>query len=97
MAQIHLDWDDQLSSIEKWFMFSFGIFFIILPLIGNLIQLHNAIDIWMRDTHSKHTVQAWMRSYLHVLYMMAILLGSAFVRLIYAIQICFICPCLIWD
>ena len=76
--------DDQLSLTEKWCLFSFGVLFIILPLIGNLIQLHNEIQVWISDVYSKHTIQAWIGSYLRVLYMITILFGSAFA----AIDIC---------
>ena len=74
----------ELSPIQKWVLFSFGVLFIVLPLIGNLIQLHYEIKEWMRDTYSAHTIQPWIRSYLRLLYMMAILFGSAFA----AVDIC---------
>ena len=84
VAQIYLDGDEQFSTSEKWILFSFGVFFVILPLICNLMQLHNEIKVWMSDIHSKHTVQAWIRSYLHFLFLMAIVFGSAFA----AVDIC---------
>ena len=84
VAQIHLDSDNQLSSIEKWTLFGFGAVFIILPSICNLIQLHNEIQVWVDDIYSKHTVQAWIRSHLRFLYLIAIFFGSAFA----AIDIC---------
>ena len=65
-------------------LFSFGLFFIILPLIVNLMQLHNEIQVWITDVYSKHTVQAWTRSYLRVLYLITILSASAFA----AVDIC---------
>ena len=76
--QIYLSKDDELSTIEKWILFSLGLLFIILPLMGNLIQLHTEINVWMSDIYSKHTVQAWTRSYLRILYLITILCGSAF-------------------
>ena len=78
MAQIHLDTNNQLSSTEKWVLFIFGVLFIILPLIFNLVQLHKEIHLWMCDVHSKHTVQPWIRLHLRFLYMIAIFCGSAF-------------------
>ena len=70
--------DDRLSAIEKWCLFSFGTLFIILPLIGNLIQLHNEIKIWISDVYSKYCVQSWMQLHLRHLYMFSILFGSPF-------------------
>ena len=84
VTQIYFDWVTSLPLTEKWILLSFGVTFLIVPLIGNLIQLHNEIQVWMSDTYSKHTVQAWIRSYLRGLYMMAILFGSAFA----AVDIC---------
>ena len=84
VAQIYLNDGDQLSLLEMWSLFSFGVFFIIVPLIGNLIQLHNEIQVWIHDVYSKHCVQAWMRWYLRILYMFAILCGSSFA----AVDIC---------
>ena len=81
---MYLDWNNQLSLIEKWILFSVGILFIVLPLIGNLVQLHNEIQMWVSDVYSKHTVQAWIRSYLRFLYMITIICGSAFA----AVDIC---------
>ena len=76
--------DDQLSSIDKWCLFGFGMAFIILPLIGNLLQLHKAIQVWISDPYSKHCVQSWMQFNLRKLYMFAILCGSSFA----AVNIC---------
>ena len=84
VAQIYLNWDNELSLIEKWVLFSVGALFVILPLIFNLIQLHKEIKVWVRDIYSKHTVQAWTRSYLRLLYAITILSGSAFT----AVDIC---------
>ena len=84
VTQIYLNDDGQLSLIARWILFNFGVFFVILPLIVNLTQLHNKIQVWVTDTYSKHTVQAWMRSYLRMLYMITILSGSAFA----AVDIC---------
>ena len=84
MGQIYLNVDEQLSLIEKWLMFSCGILFIMLPSIGNLMQLHSEIQVWLSDIYSKHTVQAWIRSYIRRLYMIAILFGSSFA----AVDIC---------
>ena len=75
---------DQLSLTEKWLLTCSGALFIILPLICNLVQLQHEIHKWMTDVYSKHTVQAWMRSYLRRLYMISFLCGSAFA----AINIC---------
>ena len=68
----------QLSTISKWLLVGCGVLFIISPLICNLLQLHYEIHEWMVDVYSKHTVQAWMRSYLRILYMLCFLFGSAF-------------------
>ena len=84
MSQIYFNEDGQLLLFEQWVSFSFGLLFIILPLICNLIQLHKEIQEWICDVYSKHTVQPWMRSYLRVLYMIAILFGSSFA----AVDIC---------
>ena len=85
VAQIYLnDHDDQLSQAEKWYLYGFGIFFIIVPLIGNLIQLHTEIQSWINDVYSKHCVQSWMQSHLRHLYMLAILFGSSFA----AVDVC---------
>ena len=78
VAHIQVNGDDQLSPIEKWVFFSFGLLFILLPLIGNLVQLQQEILLWIGDIYSKHTVQAWIRSNLRILYMITILCGSAF-------------------
>ena len=77
-VQIHLNWDEQLSSIEKLVLFCCGVYFVTLPLIVNLIQLNREIQVWIRDTYSKHRVQAWIRAYSRRLYMMTILCGSSF-------------------
>ena len=77
-VQIYLNWDQQLSSIEKLVLFCCGVFFVILPLIVNLVQLNREIQVWIQDTYSKDRVQAWIRSYSRGLYMMAILCGSSF-------------------
>ena len=65
-------------------LFGFCIAFIILPLIGNLIQLHGEIQEWISDPYSKHCVQSWMQSNVRKLYMFAILFGSSFA----AVDIC---------
>ena len=86
VAQIQLNNGNQLSPLTKWFLVSFGIFFVIVPLLCNLVQFHKETQVWMFDTYSKHTVtvQQWIRSYLRLLYMIAILCGSSFV----AVDIC---------
>ena len=84
MTQIYFDWDDHLSSNLKFILIGCGGLFILLPLIGNLFQLHNEIEIWVCDVYSKHTIQPWVRSYLRFLYMLAILFGSAFA----AVDVC---------
>ena len=84
VTQIYLNIDDQLSMMEQWIMFGFGLLFIILPCIGNLIQLHNEIQEWISDVYSKHTVQAWIQTDLRFLYLIAIFFGSAFA----AVDIC---------
>ena len=84
MVQIYLNDDNQLSPMHKWMLFSFGLLFIILPLMCNLVQLHKQLNVWIGDVYSKYTVQAWVRLYLRILYMIAILCGSAFA----AIDIC---------
>ena len=84
MAQIYLNNDNRLSLIEKWILSGCGVFFIVLPLIANLIQLHHAIQVWISDKYSKYTVQTWIRSYLRILYTITILTGSAFA----AVDIC---------
>ena len=55
-----------------------GIVSIVVPLICNLVQLHQQIKEWMTAVHSKQFIQAWIRQYVHMLYMFAILFGSAF-------------------
>ena len=84
VAQIYLNYDDKLSVVEKWTLFSFGLLFIILPLIGNIMQLHHEIQVWITDSYSKYSVQAWMNSYLRVLHFMTIICGSSFA----AVDIC---------
>ena len=84
VTQIYFDWDDHLSSNLKFILIACGGLFILLPLIGNLFQLHNEIEVWVCDVYSKHTIQPWVRSYLRFLYMLAILFGSAFA----AVDVC---------
>ena len=83
-AQIYMNDEDQLSSIDKWCLFAFGIAFIIIPLIGNLVQLQNEIQVWISDVYSKDCVQSWMQLNLRKLYMFSILFGSSFA----AVDIC---------
>ena len=84
VAQIYWNTDKQVSQTEKWVLLSFGVTFIVLSLIGNLIQLRNEIQVWISDVYSKHILQAWIRSNLRFLYLVAIMFGSAFA----AIDIC---------
>ena len=84
VAQLYVNDDVELSSSQKWCLFGFGVSFIIVPLIGNLVQLHKEIKVWISDVYSKHCVQSWMISHLRHLYMIAILFGSSFA----AVDIC---------
>ena len=84
VTHIYLNDGENLSSIEKWILFSIGVLTIILPLICNFMQLNNDIKEWISDVYSKHTVQSWMRSYVQLLYILTILCGSAFA----AVDIC---------
>ena len=84
VAHIYLGDDENLPLTQKFVLISLGVFTIVLPLIYNLIQLHNEIKEWVRDVYSKHTVQSWMRYYVKLLYIITILCGSAFA----AVDIC---------
>ena len=79
-----MDWNNELTTKERWVLFGCSVVFIILPLIGNLVQLHKHLQVWIRDIYSKYTVQAWIRFYLRLLYMLTIVLGSAFA----AVDVC---------
>ena len=78
VAQMYATPDVRLSMTCKWLLVGVGVSFIILPLICNLIQLHCEIHKWVTDVYSKHTVQAWVRSYLRILYVLSFFCGSAF-------------------
>ena len=78
VAHLYFGWDESLSQDKTLVLFSVGVIFIIIPLILNLIQLHYESREWMSDVYCQQFIQAWARSYLHILYMFAILFGSAF-------------------
>ena len=61
-----------------------SVFFIILPIFSNYLQLHKAIQDWVVDTESKYAVQPWIHMHLRSLYALCILFGSAFT----AIELC---------
>ena len=81
---MYLNEDNQLSWMIRWILVGCSGLFMILPLICNLIQLHKQLRVWISDPYSKYTVQAWIRFYLHFLYMLTILFGSAFA----AVDVC---------
>ena len=84
VARIYFGWHESLSDVAILVLFTAGMIFLIVPLICNLIQLHNEIREWVSDVYCKHIVQAWVRSYLRILYMLTIVFCSAFA----AVEIC---------
>ena len=61
------------------FLFYSSIIFIIVPLVGNLLQLHKQLAKWLVDPILKHTDgPMWILSYLKILYFVAIICGSSF-------------------
>ena len=53
--------------------------FIIIPLIGNLLQLHLEISKWTNDSILNHThASYWIKSKVKVLFLISVVCGSSF-------------------
>ena len=59
-------------------IFILSFLFLILPIFTNFYQLHKSIQVWISDIETGRVVQPWIQRHLRPLYLMTILLGSAF-------------------
>ena len=73
------DYDDY-GKMEFLILFILSLFFIIFPLISNLIQLHIEISKWINDRLilANTGVKLWIKSKVTFLYLLSILSGSSF-------------------
>ena len=60
------------------FLFPFGCFFVIAPLMANLFQLNKEIRKWVTDNDTRGILQPWILKHGKTLYAITILAGSAF-------------------
>ena len=77
---------DSINSTNDWtpFAFVFSCFFVILPVIASMFQLHRETKRWMMDDDSRHIVQPWIMKHFHYLYIIAMISGSGFA----AVELC---------
>ena len=60
------------------FMTIAAIFFLIIPLIVNLIQLKRAIPVWIGDAENGVQLMVYLDLYVNYLYALAVVTGSGF-------------------
>ena len=73
--------DDQFEEYYMIYTILFGasVIFIVLPMIINLIQLHNELSKWITDPILSHTeVPLWILTYVKMLYFISVITGSSF-------------------
>ena len=76
--------NDNVDYIANLVIFILSVFFLILPMLFNYVQLHKAIQEWVNDIETRRYVQAWVQLHLRALFLICIIFGSAFT----AIEIC---------
>lgn len=66
------------ESVDELVICGLSLLFIILPIFGNYYQLHKEMQVWLKDSDGKHTIQAWIQNNLRVLYTLSVVCGSAY-------------------
>ena len=67
-----------ISEVYGIIIFCMSVGSVLVPLLINFVQLHNAIQLWVTDVETKRIVQSWIQKHLRALYAMSIIFGSAF-------------------
>ena len=78
-GQLWLTYASASNSINiELMIFGLSVLFLVIPVLINLFQLHNELKTWVHTVETKMIIQSWLSEHVKVLYLIAILTGSAF-------------------